>query len=43
MEINLLNGGDDDEYNGVGFVEIFEIFVMQDAYLSLEYHLRNYS
>ena len=28
-----LDGGEDGEYNGVGFVEISEIFVSQDAIL----------
>ena len=32
MKFSLLSGGDDGGYNGVGFVKISEIFVMQDAF-----------
>ena len=30
MEFGLLGGGQDGEYNGVSFVEMSEIIVMQD-------------
>ena len=31
MKFVWLDGGVDDEYNSVGFVELFKIFAMQDA------------
>ena len=31
MEFDLLDGGEDDENNGIDFVEISKIFGMQDA------------
>ena len=33
MRLVSFDGGDDGEYNGVGFVEISEIFEMHHAYL----------
>ena len=30
-KIDLFDGGEDGEHNGVGFVEIFATFVMQDT------------
>ena len=32
MEFGLLDGGGDGEHNGVGFVDIFEIYATQDAF-----------
>ncbi len=32
MEFSLLDGGEDDEYNGIDFVEISKICATQDAY-----------
>ena len=31
-EFGSLDGGDNNEYNGLGFVEISKIFAMQDAF-----------
>ena len=33
MKFGSLDGRDDDEYNCVGFVEIFRIFAKQDEFL----------
>ena len=33
MEFSLFDGGDDDEYNGVVFVEVSKIFAMQDDFI----------
>ena len=33
MKFGLLDGGEDSEYNGDGFVEISIIFVIQDAFI----------
>ncbi len=33
MELDSFDGGDDGEYNGVGYVETSEILATQDAFL----------
>ena len=32
MELRLLNDGDDGGYNGVAFVELFKIFLLENAF-----------
>ena len=33
MELGLFDGGEDVEHGGVGFVDIFEIFAIEKAFL----------
>ena len=43
MVFSLFDGGDDTDYNGAGWMEISNIFAMQDAFLSLKgNHLTNF-
>ncbi len=33
MEFDSIDGRDDDEYSGVGFVDIFKIFAVQGSFV----------
>ncbi len=43
MDLDLPHGGQNDEYNGIGFAKISNIFVMHDAYLFGTEYLIKYS